>query len=127
MTDDWYGPEAATFGDRLSAARETAGLSQEYLAKRLGIKIKTLRSWENDVSEPRANKLQMVAGMLNVSMMWLLNGEGEGLDAPDTEVELTPAVIDLLTELRDLRAQMMLNAERLGRLEKKLRMTLKEN
>ena len=54
---DWYGPETATFGDRLSAAIEESGMTQKLVAKRLGIKLVTLKSWEQDVSEPRANRL----------------------------------------------------------------------
>ena len=38
-------------------------MSQSELAKRLGIKITTLKSWEDDLSEPRANKLSMMAGV----------------------------------------------------------------
>ena len=36
---DWYGPETATFGDRLSAAIEKSGMTQKLVAKRLGIKF----------------------------------------------------------------------------------------
>ncbi|MEL7092798.1 MAG: helix-turn-helix transcriptional regulator, partial [Pseudomonadota bacterium] len=75
--DDWYSPDASTFGDRVAGAREKAGLSQTELAKRLGIRVATLRAWEDDLSEPRANRLSIMAGLLNVSMMWLINGEGE--------------------------------------------------
>ena len=41
MTDeiDWYGPEAATFGDRVAAAREQTGMTQAMLAKRLGVRL----------------------------------------------------------------------------------------
>ena len=73
----WYSNEAATFGDRVAAGREAIGLTQEALAKRLGIKLKTVQNWENDLSEPRANKLQMLSGILNVSLPWLLMGEGD--------------------------------------------------
>lgn len=124
--DNWYGPETATFGDRLAAARDSTGMSQAQLAKRLGIKPGTLRAWENDLSEPRANRLSMMAGLLNVSIMWLLNGEGDGLDAPEDDIPLTSDVNDILIEIRDLRAQVLASAEKLGRLEKKLRLKLKE-
>lgn len=83
VADDWYGPETATFGDRLAAAREMSGLTQDQLAQRLGVKVGTLRKWENDVAEPRANRLQMLAGLLNVSISWLLLGESEGLPEPE--------------------------------------------
>ena len=122
-TTDWYGPDTATFGDRLAAAREAAGMTQAQLARRLGVRLGTLDGWENDQNEPRANRLQMMAGLLNVSIVWLLTGEGEGVPSPDETP--TPDVGDLLAELRDLRGQMMQSAERLARLEKRLRLRMK--
>ena len=121
---DWYGADAATFGDRVAAAREAAGMTQKQLAKRLGVRVATLRAWGEDLSEPRANRLSMMAGLLNVSMMWLINGEGEGLSGP---VELTPITQEtrsVLTDLRDLRADLLARAEQVARLEKRLRATL---
>ncbi|MGE4327574.1 MAG: multiprotein-bridging factor 1 family protein [Pseudodonghicola sp.] len=120
--DDWFGPEAATFGDRVAGAREAAGMSQAQLARRLGVRHGTIRSWEEDLSEPRANKLSMMAGLLNVSIMWLLTGEGDGMTAPADELaedgrDLRP----LVAEMRALQTEMRAMAERAGRLEKKLR------
>jgi len=124
-TDDWYGPDTATFGDRLAAAREAAGMEPRQLARRLGVRLSTLEGWENDVSEPRAIRLSMMAGLLNVSIIWLLTGEGEGVAGPEEESQITPEVNDLLAELRDLRGQIMKASERLARLEKRLRAQLK--
>lgn len=131
MTDttteaDWYGPDAATFGDRLAAAREAAGMTQAVLAKRMGVKIRTLQTWEEDLSEPRANKLSMISGVLNVSMVWLITGEGEGVALPEDEA-ISPDVSAVLAEIRAMRAGMQTQAEKLGRLEKSLRKLLKEN
>lgn len=122
----WYGEDNATFGDRLVAAREAAGMSARDLARRLGIKDKTLRNWEEDVSEPRANKLQMLSGVLNVSMRWLLSGAGAGIDAPDQPEPISPELEGLLLELRGLKVQMMQGSEKLARLEKALRRVMKE-
>ncbi|MDW3182319.1 MULTISPECIES: helix-turn-helix domain-containing protein [unclassified Roseobacter] len=126
-TQDWYGPETATFGDRVAAARDMADMTQAQLARRLGVRVSTLRAWENDLSEPRANRLSMMAGLLNVSMMWLINGQGEGLDAPMEEASLPASAHDILNELRDLRTDMIARVEQMGRLEKKLRAALKED
>ena len=123
---DWYSAEAATFGDRVAGAREQAGMSQTQLAKRLGVRLATLKAWEEDRSEPRANRLSMMAGLLNVSMMWLINGEGEGLDAPVDASPLSSDLRDILTEVRDMRADMLARAEQMGRLEKRLRAALSE-
>ena len=122
MTDvDWYGPDAATFGDRVAAAREQAGLSQDALAKHLGVRLNTLKDWEEDLSEPRANRLSMLAGLLSVSMMWLINGEGEGIDAPTDDAQGATEMSELLVEMRALRSDMLKKAEQVGRLEKQMR------
>ncbi|OJI95275.1 helix-turn-helix protein [Planktotalea frisia] len=124
--DDWYGPDAATFGDRLAAARDNAKMTQAQMARRLGIKASTLKAWEQDLSEPRANHLSIMAGVLNVSMMWLMNGEGEGLDAPNADGPVSEADLgELLRDMRDLRVTISQSAEQLGRLEKRLRGALK--
>lgn len=123
---DWFGPEAATFGDRVAGAREAADMTQVQLARRLGVKKATVSGWENDLSEPRANKLSMLAGMLNVSIKWLLTGEGEGMPGPDfaegADIELAP----LVAELRAVRGEMRASSERLARVEKTLRLKLEK-
>lgn len=119
---DWYGPDAATFGDRVAGAREAGGMTQAQLARRMGLKKATLAGWENDLSEPRANKLSMLAGLLNVSIMWLLTGEGEGMATPDEMAEEALDLSGVLAELREIRATMRTNAERAARVEKKLRL-----
>lgn len=123
---DWYSPDVATFGDRVSAAREAAGMTQAVLARRLGVRLVTLRSWENDVAEPRANRLSMLAGLLNVSIMWLINGEGEGLSGGEGPAVLPQGADELLCEMRSLRVELSQSAKHVGMLEKRLRALLKE-
>jgi transcriptional regulator with XRE-family HTH domain len=119
---DDYSEEAATFGDRLALARERQGLSQNQLARALGLRVQTIKNWEADRSEPRANKVQMLAGFLNVSMVWLMTGEGPGAPTGNGHAEETPAGLhDALAELRHLRLLQAQTADRLSRLEKKLR------
>ena len=120
----WYDAETTTFGDRMTGAREATGLGQAELAKRLGVKVKTIRAWENDQSEPRANKLQRLAGLLGVSIMWLLTGEGDGLDGPDDREGLPEDLLEILGELRSMKVEQARLAERMGRLEKRLRLAL---
>ncbi|MEM7719552.1 MAG: helix-turn-helix transcriptional regulator [Pseudomonadota bacterium] len=120
---DWYTNDASTFGDRVVAAREAHRLTTKALARHLGVATKTVENWENDVAEPRANKLQMLSGVLNVSIPWLLTGEGGELDAFPAEA----ADMDsLLTEVRSLRAEMLSASERLAVLEKRLRKTMSQ-
>jgi len=118
---DWYGPDKATFGDRLAAARENSNLSQNDLAKRLGVKNSTIKSWENDNSEPRANRLSMLAGLLNVSITWLISAEGSGVEAPTKEDRSEDSLQEVLKELRVLRLDMLKSVERIDNLEEKLK------
>lgn len=118
-----YSDAAATFGDRLALAREAQGMTQEELARRLGIRLQTLRNWEDDRSEPRANRLQMLAGVLGVSMIWILTGEGEGgptVRAPDAR-SISSELSALLGEIRELRVANTKANNRLARLERRLR------
>ena len=126
MTDDenWYGDDAATLGDRLVAARNAAGLSQHDLATQIGVKVLTLDAWENDWKEPRANRLQMLTGLLGVSLRWLLTGVGEGPDNPEEVTAIPSDINGMLSEMRRLRAQMAKSAVKLGELEKRLRKAL---
>jgi transcriptional regulator with XRE-family HTH domain len=121
---DWYGPDSATFGDRVVGAREKSGMTQAELSRRLGIKLTTLQGWEEDRSEPRANKLQMLTGMLNVSLSWLLSGEGIGPEEPSA-VPMSGDTQAILIEMRAIKTDMIRTAERLSRLEKQLRLNLK--
>lgn len=118
---DWYSADTATFGDRVTGAREAANLTQADLAQRLGVDIKTVRSWEEDLSEPRANKLQMLAGFLNVSIRWLLTAEGQGIDSPGASPKRSAEMSGALADLTRLRAQALALAEDIGQLEKRLK------
>jgi len=120
----WYSNAAATFGDRVAAGREALGLSQSGLARKLGVKLRTIQAWEDDKSEPRANKLQMLSGVLNVSLLWLLNGEGEGVPAPG-DSGIDAEIAGLLMEVRQVKGAIVQSADRLGALEKRLRNALK--
>ncbi|MEM7469722.1 MAG: helix-turn-helix domain-containing protein [Pseudomonadota bacterium] len=123
MTDlheDYFHNDSATFGDRVTAAREAMGLTEESLSRKLGVKLKTLRSWEQDLGEPRANKLQMMSGMLNVSMRWLLTGEGDGPPEPSPEGTNTGDMSELLADLRRTKSEMQNLADRMGRMERRL-------
>jgi HTH-type transcriptional regulator, cell division transcriptional repressor len=122
----WFSNDTATFGDRLSGAREAAGLTQADFARRLGVRLTTVQAWEDDRADPRANRLQMVAGMLNVSIRWLLTGQGDGLDGPPQGSALPAAAQDVLADLSRLRASLLALSGEVGQAEKRLRVLLRE-
>jgi transcriptional regulator with XRE-family HTH domain len=122
----WFSEDAATFGDRLAGARDASGLSQKGLADKLGVKQSVIANWEQDTKEPRANRLQMLSGLLGVSLTWLLTGEGEGPEEPLEDAPVSTDMLALMAEMRVLRTQLLQSGEKLGQLEKRLRAGLKE-
>ena len=74
----------------------------------------------------RANRLQMLSGLLGVSLRWLLTGVGTGPDGPDGEAPIAADANAILTEMRRLRIEMANAASKLGQLEKRLRQILKD-
>ncbi|MBM3604097.1 MAG: helix-turn-helix transcriptional regulator [Alphaproteobacteria bacterium] len=110
---DSYAEPVATLGDRLTAAREGAGLDIAALADSLGLRPETLEGWEVDQAEPTATLLGRIATLTGVSMVWLLTGEGSG--PKDT---VTGAALQ--AELSDLRRLLAEASARVERLEEAL-------
>jgi transcriptional regulator with XRE-family HTH domain len=92
----------------------------------MGLKVTTIDKWEEDLAEPRANRLQMMSGLLGVSLTWLLTAKGEGPDGPDGGAPVTADLRDILNELRQVRSDLVRETDRIGVLEKRLRQVLKE-
>jgi len=97
-------PDFDTMGGRLSRARDAAGLSVAQLARRLGVKSSTIQAWESDRSQPRANRLAMLAGVLNVSLSWMLHGVGTA-PAEENRSELARSIGGNLEKLRRLQEE----------------------
>jgi len=98
-----------TLGGRISFARETIGLSAVEAAERLGVLPASWSAWQCDRDVPRANRLTMMAGILGVSPLWLLTGQGSGpMGEPETsqaalQQELRAASADVEALNRRLR------------------------
>lgn len=94
-------PDLDTMGGRLSRARDALELSAAQLARRLGVQTATIQAWESDRSQPRANRLSMLAGVLNVSPSWLLYGVGTA-PQEDTRSEMARSLESQLERLKRL-------------------------
>jgi len=96
----------ATLGGKIQDARENLGLSLAQASRRIGISSETLANWEHDRSEPRANKLIILAGVLNVSPGWLLTlGDSSFSDLAVTDMSETAALAQKIERLISLQAQ----------------------
>lgn len=105
-------PDNDTMGGRLLRARDVTGLSIKEVAARLGVKPSTVQAWENDRSQPRANRLQMLAGVLNVSLSWLLHGLGTG-PSEDDRGQILESIALQLDRLKRLQSESQRLATRL--------------
>lgn len=110
---DIYAEPMATLGDRLTAAREAAGLDIAAMAETLGLRPETLEGWEVDQAEPTASLMGRIATVTGVSPVWLLTGQGAG---PKDD----RAGADLRAELADLRQLLAEASARVERLEEAL-------
>jgi transcriptional regulator with XRE-family HTH domain len=119
---DWYAEDKATLGDRMTAARERAGLTEAEVARRIGVRTRTVHQWENDMSEPRSNRLHLLSGVLGVSLMWLMTGQGDGVPPPDAPGAAGPRPDPQFAEdLGALRGDLMRMADRVQRIEMRMR------
>lgn len=57
--------------------RQKAGLSQELMAKHIGIALATYKRWEYGKTEPRASEIAKLCEVLGVSEVELLRGPAE--------------------------------------------------
>lgn len=111
-------PDLDTMGGRLSRARDALGLSTAQLARRLGVQTATISAWETDRSQPRANRLSMLAGVLNVSPSWLLYGVGTS-PAEDARPEAVRSLEAQLERLKRLHEE---TSEVIGQIEADLQL-----
>ena len=89
--------DALQIGVRLRDARDAAGLSRRELADHLGVKESTIGKWESGERSPRGQRVSKLAGILGVSLSWILVGRGVKPSGND------PDLVALRAELRSAR------------------------
>ena len=61
-----------TFGEKLQALRQSAGMSQDALAERLDVSRQALSRWERDETMPETDKVVVLADIFGVTTDYLL-------------------------------------------------------
>ena len=59
-------------GSRIKAARKAKGITQEALARELGVAVMTVSRWERDDAKPPLVRLQDLADALDITVRDLL-------------------------------------------------------
>ena len=79
------------------------------------------------ITQSRANRLSMLAGLLNVSITWLISAEGSGVEDPEKSYEMPDDLQESLNELTALRINLLKTVDRVISIENKLRASGKLN
>jgi transcriptional regulator with XRE-family HTH domain len=98
-----------SIGERIRAAREAAGLSQDQLAELTGMSKTTVSNWERGVMNPRVRELPDLRRLLKVSIDYLVCGDEPRLPARlyAAETPETYQVSDAQSESAQRRNQFM--------------------
>ena len=72
-----------TVGERIKILRERKRLTQEDFAKDLGVRCRTIRSWERGKTRVRMISLKKISELFDVSIDWLKNGIESEIDTPE--------------------------------------------
>ena len=87
------------FGSRLKYLRKQDGITQEQLAKRLGIAKSTISMYENGHREPDFESIEAIADFFNVNMRTFFpNGEVEE-PTPGSEDGLDAELVALIKRI----------------------------
>lgn len=89
--------------ERIRKLMEISGLSQELLAKKLGITQASVSKWLNDVTQPRGGHLLLLAEIFEVTPEYILDGveiktQTKTKDEKDRIIDLQERMIKMLTE-----------------------------
>lgn len=115
-------PDADTLGGRLSRTRESKGISIGIVARRVGVKPKTVQEWESDRSEPSVEHLALIERVLNVNLVWLLHGVGE---APADDIGPDP-LLAIAAQMEKLQKMHADTGQIIERLQRELRRLAEE-
>jgi len=76
--------EPGAIGERISRARELAGLRQEDLADLLGVSTRTVQNYEAGATGAHKH-LRLIAEITKVRLPWLLHGEEPAQGDPESD------------------------------------------
>lgn len=96
----------ATLGKRISETRKKRGFTVQDLALQTGVTDKTVKSWENGKNKPRANKMQMLAGILGTPLLWLLEGR-EQFDPQSNGLSQLEILAQKLKRMNQLQVELL--------------------
>ena len=74
-----------TFGEKLQALRQKAGMSQDALAEKLNVSRQAVSRWERDETMPETDKVIALADLFGVTTDYLLRQQPEAKQEPSRQ------------------------------------------
>ncbi|MHC5250695.1 helix-turn-helix transcriptional regulator [Enterococcus sp. LJL90] len=74
-------------GTKLKLKRTSHGISQEYLASKIGVSRQTISNWENNRTLPNVDNLLDMAKVYNISIDQLFDSEVSAVELPTNNHE----------------------------------------
>lgn len=71
-------PFMGTIGRKIANARESMGLNQSELARKLKVTPQSVQAWESDKNVPRPQKLKAICALLGIAIGNLMGDESDG-------------------------------------------------
>jgi len=83
-----------TLGQKLKSKREELGLTQGYIAKKVGVATQTIFKYENEiVTNILLDRLELLADALNVTPAYLMGWE-------ETTIKKNDTITDIILQIR---------------------------
>jgi len=83
-----------TLGQKLKSKREELGLTQGYIAKKVGVATQTIFKYENEiVTNIPLDRLELLADALNVTPAYLMGWE-------ETTIKKNDTITDIILQIR---------------------------
>ena len=92
--------------NRLRKLRKEKNLTQEYLAKKLGVKNTTISKWEKGIHQIKLDKAEMLSSILGVPLPYLLGIDG-------VAEQNLPLYKQYMLELNNILINLIRNADKL--------------
>lgn len=89
-----------SFPKRVAIARNSLGLTQSELAKKVGIVPRQIAAYEGGEAKPREKALQNLAAALGTTIEWLTSGRGNGPNISDVKRTITLREIPVLDHIQ---------------------------
>ncbi|WP_336778755.1 S24 family peptidase [Pantoea sp. USHLN256] len=85
-------------GERIRARRKALQLTQQALAKSIGVSHVAVSQWEKEETVPRGENLLRLAQWLQCTAAWIIDGDGEVFSAAPSAVPVATVPLISLTQ-----------------------------